>query len=420
MRLWRIIISIGASIALLAAAGCDDGGDKSSKDDKNQEAQKKKAEGDDSSGESSSSNSDLPYEATGPVATVDGKTITADEYNKIVKKQHGNSRRPLPKQMAERMKTKTLDALIDKHIIERKLDQENIEVTDKAVEEEFSKFTERFPNDQALESFFKFRNTSKKEVKKQMRKDLQLKEILREKEGISVSDKEAKEYYDNNPQEFETKEKVKARHILIETKPDASDKQIEKARKKAEKLAKKAKKGDTDFAKLAKENSDGPSAKKGGDLGYFTKDRMVPKFSDKAFSMKDGEIAGPVKTKFGFHVIKREGYKEASKKPFEEAKSEIVNKLEKKRFRKALDSFLAEKKENAKIEKMPENIKVNVSESAGPPGKGLKGLGNIGKGGGSKKLKLKMEQMKKKLKQQAQEQGGESGSSGEGSKGSSE
>ena len=422
MRRWKSLLSLAAALLLLAGTGCDKGSKDSKKsDNKSEKSQNKKEEGDDKKDESAS-NSELPYEATGPVAKVDGKEITAEEYNEIVKKRHSRSRRPLPKAMAKRMKSETLNALIDKHLIEREIEAADVEVSDKEADEEFKKFKERFPNDKALESFLKFRGIDRDEIKGKMRKDLALKKILRDREGIEVTDKEAKKYYENNAKEFEQKEQVKARHILINMPKKGGEEAKKKAKKKAQKIAEEAKKEGTDFAKLAKEKSEGPSAKKGGDLGYFSKNRMVPAFSDAAFNMKDGEISDPVETKFGYHIIKREGHKEARKKSFDEVKTQIVDKLEKKRFRRALDGFVSDLKKKAEIEKMPDNIKVNVTEKAGGPGGGLKGLGNIGGGkGGGGKLKLKMKQLKKlkqKAAQQAAQKKEESSSGSSESKGS--
>ena len=390
MRHLKVLFSVATALLLVLGTGCDSG---SKKDDKSgDKAKKEKSAGSDKGEKSSkSSGGDLPYEATGPVAEIDGTKIKADEYNEIVQKRHGNARRQLPKAMAERMKMETLNALIDKHLIEREIDKADIEVTDKEAKEEFEKFKSRFPNDKALESFLKFRKISKDKIKEQIKKDLALRKILREKEGIAVSDQEAQKYYDDNPKEFEVSEQVKARHILIKT-PKGGDKEAEKkAKEKAEKIAEEVKKSDANFAEIAKNKSEGPSAKKGGDLGFFTKDRMVPEFAEAAFSMKDGEISDPVKTDFGYHIIKREKHKEAKKKTFDEVKEEIVSKLERKRFRNALDGYLADLKEGAEVKKMPDNIKVNASAKQGGPGKGLKGLGNLG---GKGKLKLKMNQLK--------------------------
>ena len=396
MRYWKTVSSVGLAALLAFGAGCDSGSSKADKEKakaEKKEEDKEKSSSEKEKSEKSAEQGELPYEATGTVATVDGAKITAEEYNDIVQKRHSGMRRRLPKQMAERMKTETLNALIDKHLIEREIEKADVEITDEDAKKEFANFKERFPNEKAFQQFLKFRKTSKDEIQKQIKKDLALRQLLRESQGIEVTDEAAKKYYDDNPKKFEQPEKVKARHILINTPPKADDKAIEKARKKAEKIAKEAQKEGADFAKLAKEKSEGPSAKKGGDLGYFSKNRMVPGFSEKAFAMKDGEISGPVKTKFGFHIIKREGHKEAKKKTFDEVKDDIVKQLERKEFRSALDKFLKDLKKDAKIEKNPDNIKVNVEAKKPGSGGGLKGLGNIGGGKGGN-LQLKMNQLK--------------------------
>ncbi|MFB6263683.1 MAG: peptidylprolyl isomerase [Bradymonadaceae bacterium] len=409
MRL-RTLAATVASVALFAGA-CNKSGSSGKKGDKSKEKSQKtaKASGDESGDEKKgkSGSSELPYEATGPVAVVNGTKLKASDYNELVKKQQGAMRRKLPHRLAKRFKTKTLDRLIETHLIEKEIDSAGISVTDKEVQKKFDKFKKRFPNDKAFQSFLKHRNTSKKEIKKQMKKDVALRKLLKQRKNIEVTEKEAKKHYEQNPKEFEQPEKVKASHILINAKKSASKKKVKKAKKRAEKIAKKAKKEGTDFSELAKKKSEGPSASKGGDLGYFSKERMVPKFSKKAFSMKNGEIAGPVRTRFGFHIIKRTGHKKAKKQSFEEAKSDIMEKLERKKLRKAMDSFVEGLKKEAKIKRMPENIQVNVEKKKG----GGSPLGGLG--GGGKNLKMKLKQLKKKAKQKAAgNKGGEKGGSG--------
>lgn len=111
-----------------------------------------------------------------------------------------------------------------------------------------------------------------------------------------VTDDKVKAYYQSHKEEFR---QVHASHIVLETEQQAKD-------------VKKRAAGGADFAALAKELSTDPSAKEnGGDLGYFRKDQMVKPFADKAFAMKVGEISGPVKTEFGYHIIKVAEIKDA-------------------------------------------------------------------------------------------------------------
>ncbi len=143
---------------------------------------------------------------------------------------------------------------------------------------------------------------------------------------VKITDDEIKDYYESNPEEFSTPKTVEARHILIKVAQNAESKVVEKARNKIEEILKKVKGGE-DFAEMAKKYSEGPSKNKGGYLGTFRKESMVKPFAEKAFSMKAGEISDPVRTRFGWHIIKVEKLNPASVRSLVEAKTEIQNKL---------------------------------------------------------------------------------------------
>lgn len=131
-----------------------------------------------------------------------------------------------------------------------------------------------------------------------------------------ITDDKIKAKYDELAAKFKPTDEVKARHILVPTEAEANEiiKQL---------------KGGADFAKLAEEKSkDTGSMKQGGDLGYFTKDVMVKPFADAAFAMKVGETsAKPVKSDFGFHVIKVEDKRKTSAPPLSEVKEQIRNQV---------------------------------------------------------------------------------------------
>jgi len=131
-----------------------------------------------------------------------------------------------------------------------------------------------------------------------------------------INDAKIKERYDQLASKFKPQDEVRARHILLKTEDEANDiiKQL---------------KGGADFAKLAEEKSkDTGSAKQGGDLGYFVHDAMVKPFADAAFAMKVGEISDkPIKTDFGYHVIKVEDKRKSSPPPIAEVKDQIANQL---------------------------------------------------------------------------------------------
>ena len=159
-----------------------------------------------------------------------------------------------------------------------------------------------------------------------------------------VSDGEAKEFYEKNKKQFEKPAQVKARHILIK-KDEAAAKKVTEELKglSGEKLKEK-------FIELAKSKSEGPTAPKGGDLGYFGEGQMVAPFNKAVFALKKGEItATPVKTQFGYHIIYLEDKKEASAIPYEQAKAQIVQSMKQTQFRKMLEKSAKELKSKAEI-----------------------------------------------------------------------
>jgi peptidyl-prolyl cis-trans isomerase D len=152
--------------------------------------------------------------------------------------------------------------------------------------------------------------------------NLQYIELTRQhaESGIQVTEPALKEYYEQVKDRFTTQERRHGRHILITVGDGVDD---AAARKKAEELTAKAKAG-ADFAQLAKENSKDPgSAQQGGDLGWAQRGMFVGPFEDALFAMSVGEIRGPVKSDFGYHVLKLDEVEAGHVKTFEEAHAEV-------------------------------------------------------------------------------------------------
>jgi peptidyl-prolyl cis-trans isomerase C len=160
---------------------------------------------------------------------------------------------------------------------------------------------------------------------------------------VAVSDEDAKNFYEKNKAEFSQPEMIRARHILIRVQSGAPEKAWKEAEAKARDIKKKLDKG-ADFAQLAKQYSEDPGTKdKGGDLGLFPKGRMVPEFETAAFALKPGAISAPVKTSFGYHIIKVEEKKPAEVKTLKEAMPQVKQmvKMEKQQeeLKKLIDQI---------------------------------------------------------------------------------
>ncbi|MGB6064182.1 MAG: SurA N-terminal domain-containing protein [Desulfomonilaceae bacterium] len=157
--------------------------------------------------------------------------------------------------------------------------------------------------------------------------------------SLSVSDEEAKAYYDNHLKEFTEPEKVRARHIFLKIPPGADTKTREEIHKKAEEILAKIKAGE-DFAKLAKsESQDEATASKGGDLGFFSRGTLNPAVGAAAFKLKVGEVSKPIFTGQGYDLIKVEEIKPEKELSFASVKDKIVAKLLETKARKKAEAI---------------------------------------------------------------------------------
>jgi len=164
-------------------------------------------------------------------------------------------------------------------------------------------------------------------VKKQLAIQVWQKQQL---DKVKLSNKELKNYYSKNKEEFNEKESVHARHILVKTEDEAKKITLELKSLSGDNLKSK-------FIELAKSKSTGPSGPKGGDLGYFAQGQMVPAFNDTVFKMKVGTITkNPVKTQFGFHVIYLEDKKESTVRKFDEVKTVIEQRMKMEKFKSVM------------------------------------------------------------------------------------
>jgi peptidyl-prolyl cis-trans isomerase C len=166
------------------------------------------------------------------------------------------------------------------------------------------------------------------------RKKILMERYLTEAAKAAVTDEAMKKLYEDTVKSIPQEDEVHARHILVESEDEA-------------KKAYERVKGGEDFGKVAKELSKDPGSSDGGDLGWFTKDRMVKEFADAAFALKPGELSQPVKSQFGWHVIKLEERRQKAVPTFDQVKPQIANFL----TRKSQQDLILKLRSEAKIEK---------------------------------------------------------------------
>lgn len=301
----------------------------------------------------------------GPIATVNGVAIARDEFDKKYEKMtraFTKRGKEIPPGLAARYRESILKQLVDKELLNQRIAAEKVEVSAEALDKEFEDYKQMFRTDENFDRYLKSSDITIDQIKDNIRHNLAVQALLEKRGDLAVTPEDVKAYYEENKKRYEVKEQVRASHILFKVNPKDDKAADDAAKKKAMDAYARAKKPDADFAALAKELSEGPTAPRGGDLSFFTRGRMVPEFEEKAFAMKVGDISEPIKTQFGWHVITVTEKKEGRQRPYEEVQESIEKLLRNKKSRRAKADLLKTIKGEAKIETfLPE---VNLDDTA--------------------------------------------------------
>lgn len=316
------------------------------------------------------------------VIKVNDKVITQAQFDKAFDKQADNSvfaRMGIKIKenpngfMYLMIKERVTNELIIKALLEEEIAKRGIKVTKDDVDNALKDIVDKVGSKEQLNLILKQNGISNAQFKKDLVEEVKMKKLALQLGNSEVSDAEAQKFYKENVDKFKYPEKVRASHILVSANPveieevitsDPKNKDLKpeeikakvneelNARKaKADKLYNEAKADLNNFAKLAKDNSDDTtSAVKGGDLGFFAKEEMVPEFSKAAFAQRPNTISPVVKSQYGYHIILVTDRMEAGQEPFEKAKNNIKNYLTNQKQLKLIDDLTESLKKNAKIE----------------------------------------------------------------------
>lgn len=249
------------------------------------------------------------------VARVGDQKITKEElYNQLVEYYGKN----------------VLESMIADKIVAMEIEKQNITVTDEELQEKLDEFVESYGGEEYVSMMLSMQGMTMDDLREDMLSYLKRLKLIEPR--IEVTDEEISGYFEENKANFDQPEQVEASHILVDDEETAKE------------IKKKLDEG-ADFAELAAEYSkDTGSAENGGQLGYFGRGKMVEEFENAAFSMEVGQISGPVKTKYGYHIIKVTGKKEAKEATLEDARDEIVEILKEQKLSSEYSEWLEEKK----------------------------------------------------------------------------
>jgi peptidyl-prolyl cis-trans isomerase C len=287
------------------------------------------------------------------VATVNGEKITKvqldEAFDKAVQMTGVKAADLTAEQKMEGYR-QILDELITEKLVSKA--SAGITVPQSEIDAQIAKIRAQFPTEEDFSKQLAHVGQTPEQLSETIKKMLQQQQWLESQISgkVEVTDEEAKKFYEANKAEFEQPETVKASHILFRVNKEDPEDVVNKKLEEAKTAESRAKKGE-DFMALAKELSEEPGAKdSGGDLGFFPKDRMVPEFAEVAFSQQVGDVSTPVRTQFGWHVIKVTDKKAAGTLPYDEVKTQLIAYLKAKKQEEAAQSLLKSLRNSAQIE----------------------------------------------------------------------
>ncbi|MGX6444240.1 peptidylprolyl isomerase [Neobacillus sp. K501] len=261
------------------------------------------------------------------IAKFDGESISKEE---------------LYDEMVELYGAATVDQIIADKIVVAEAKKQKITISTKEIDKELDQLKESYGGEDAFNQMLESNNTTLAALKDDITNYLTLRKLL-EKE-IEISDEDLQTYFDENKDSLGEAEQVKASHILVEDE------------NKAKEIKAKLDAGE-DFAELAKEFSTDESTKEsGGELGYFEKGTMVAEFDEVAFTLPVNQISDPVKSEYGYHIIKVEDKKEAKEANFEDSKDKMKETLLEEKMETEYPTWLEEKKKDYDIENSFETV----------------------------------------------------------------
>lgn len=314
-----------------------------------------------------------------PIIKVNNGTITQKSFDKMFDMVYKSSpmgaknleiKSPENKFVYLVFKDRAVRELIIRELIKQEAEKRNIKVKKEEIDKTVNEISEKMGGKEKMEATLVIHGLNKKEFIDSVKLDLMTKKLLDNLAlNLKPSDKELMAFYNKNKKsKFTYPDQVRASHILISANLDEIREQlkseklsqaekekrameeIQKTKEKASGILKQVKANPSKFEEFAKKYSDDPSsALKGGDLGFFSKNDMVPEFSRVAFSLTPGKISNLVTTIYGFHIIKVSDRKTSGIMPFEEVKSDISKYLVDTQKMELLQKLIESSKNSAKI-----------------------------------------------------------------------
>lgn len=253
------------------------------------------------------------------------------------------------KQRAE-LSRLVLDQLIDQRLILQAARKRGVQVSEAAVRAEIDRIKKSFGTEEEFQQALAQRGLTMEDVRRLLRVNLTLRALMPLVAKVDVPEAEVRKSFETRRAQFDQPEQARASHILIRV---ADPKQDARAKQTILLIQGRLAKGEK-FADLARQYSEDPGSKdKGGDLGFFARGAMVKEFEQVAFSLAPGQVSGPVRTQFGYHLILLHEKKPPKKALYQEVAGKIREELAQERQEALFQKWLTEQRKAATIKRLP-------------------------------------------------------------------
>ncbi len=289
------------------------------------------------------------------VARVAGEPITEKQVLSAINTLAKQKVLP-PDKQKERISIFFKDAvenLVTVAILKGKVKEQNITADPAKVDQQIQQFSKQFPSQADFQKMMASQGVTEADLRKSVEERLTVQQVLEQatKDVPGATDEEIGKFYEGNPDKFKAPEQVRASHILLRLDSKSTPEQKDEAKKKIEAIRAEIESKAITFAEAAEKYSQDPSnAQKGGDLGFFSRGRMVKPFEEAAFATKPGTLSTVVETQFGYHIIQVAELKPAGTVSLEESKPLIKQYLDQLARQKAAQKYMSELRAKANVE----------------------------------------------------------------------
>ena len=295
--------------------------------------------------------SQQPLPQTGPLVTVNGTDILAENFIREFSSRMSMLQQRYPPeqlaQMQERVREQTLDQMIARQLLLQEADRQQLVASDEDIDRAREMLESQLPPGLSLDEILRQRGVSEEQFRRESGDDVRVQKLIQQvaEEKVVVTDEEVANFYEENKARFQQPETATARHILVafegEDSKDAKKTEAEAIRTRLE--------AGEDFATVATETTDDPGSRETGGLYTFPRGQMVPPFEEASFTQEIGVVGPLVETQFGYHIIKVESRQEAREVPFVEVQTNLVNYLRSQRAQPVIQEYLMNLRSNADI-----------------------------------------------------------------------